>query len=111
MNPIQMPGRKVAGPGEQAKDPAVELAPDQIAKLIEEDRTAWARMARGPEDKAMVAVKAIDERNIPKCFPTPEATSTRPARAATRNTDTRTRPAGNSGLPSAAPRYAVDQSP
>src|SRR6185295_17349486 len=33
MNSILVPGRKVAKPGEQAKDPKVELTPDQIEKL------------------------------------------------------------------------------
>lgn len=63
MNLIQMPGRKVAKPGEQAKDPKVELSPDQIEKLINDDRESWGKLAHSLQDSVMVALKAIDAKN------------------------------------------------
>ena len=63
MNLIQMPGRKVAKPGEQAKDPKVELTPEQIDTLINQDRASWAKLAKTTQDAAMVAIKAIDAKD------------------------------------------------
>ncbi len=63
MNLILMPGRKVARPGEQAKDPNVELTPDQIEMLINQDRGDWAKLARALQDSVLVAVKAIDAKD------------------------------------------------
>jgi len=63
MNLIQMMGRKVAKPSEQAKDPKVELTPDQIEKLIGEDRASFARMAKALQDSVAVAIKAIDAKD------------------------------------------------
>jgi len=44
-NLLQMPGRRVAQPGEKANDPNVELAPDQIEAAINKDRAAWINHA------------------------------------------------------------------
>jgi hypothetical protein len=63
MNSILTPGRKVAKAGEQAKDPKVELSPDQIEKLINEDRESWTKLAHSLQDSVMVAIKAIDAKN------------------------------------------------
>jgi len=63
MNLILMPGRKVAKPGEQAKDPKVELTPEQIETLINQDRASWARLAKTTQDATMGALKAIDAKS------------------------------------------------
>ena len=63
MNLILMPGRKVAKPGEQAKDPKVELTPDQIETLINKDRASWAKLAKALQDSVMVEIKAIDAKD------------------------------------------------
>ena len=63
MNLILMSGRKVAKPGDQPKDPKVELTPDQIEKLIGEDRASFAKMAKALQDSVAVAIKAIDAKD------------------------------------------------
>src|SRR5437899_9844528 len=45
-NLLQMPGRHVAKAGEKAEDPKVELAPDQIETMINQDRGAWTKFAK-----------------------------------------------------------------
>jgi hypothetical protein len=63
MNLILMPGRKVAKPGEQAKDPTVELTPEQIQELIDKDRESWAKLAHELQTAMDEAIKAIDAKN------------------------------------------------
>ena len=63
MNSILMPGRKVAKPGEEAKDPSVELSPEQIEVLINQDKESWSKLAHAMQDSVMVAIRAIDEKN------------------------------------------------
>ena len=64
MNLVLMPGRKVAKPGEQAKDPKVELTPEQIETLIDQDRASWTKMAKALQGPIMAAVQAIDAKNV-----------------------------------------------
>jgi hypothetical protein len=64
MNTILMPGRMVAKPGEQAKDPKVELTPEQIQKLIDGDRETFAKLAHAMQDSVAEAIKAIDAKNV-----------------------------------------------
>jgi cytochrome c556 len=63
MNAILVPGRKVAKPGEQAKDPKVELTPEQIGMLIQQDRASWTKLAKAMQDSVSVAIKAIDAKD------------------------------------------------
>lgn len=63
MNLILMPGRVVAKPGEEAKDPTVELSPEEITKLIDEDRQSFAEMAHSLQDTVMKAIQAIDAKD------------------------------------------------
>ena len=62
-NLLLIPGRHVARPGEKAEDPKIQLAPEQIEALINEDRQAWTRRAHGLHDAAVEAQKAIEARN------------------------------------------------
>ena len=62
-NTILIPGRHVAKPGEKAEDPKVQLSPEQIEALINQDRENWSKFAHGLQDSVTVAVKAIDARN------------------------------------------------
>jgi len=64
MTSIQMPGRKVANPGDTAKDPTVELNPDQIEELINKDRATWDKLARDAQEAVMAAHKAIEAKNV-----------------------------------------------
>jgi len=65
-NALQIPGRKVARPGEKAEDPKVELAPEQIEELINKDRAAWIKHAHGLHDATMQAFAAIEAKDPEK---------------------------------------------
>ena len=67
-NLILVPGRRVAKPGEQADDPKVELSPEQIETLINQDREAWTKLVHGLHDAAMVALKAVDAKDTQAMF-------------------------------------------
>jgi hypothetical protein len=62
-NLLMMEGRHVAKPGEKAENEEVELGPDEIEKLINDDRATWIKNAHALNDAAMVALKAIDAKN------------------------------------------------
>jgi hypothetical protein len=62
-NLLLIPGRHVARPGEKAEDPKIQLGPEQIEALINEDRQQWTTRAHGLHDAALVAQKAIEARN------------------------------------------------
>ena len=67
-NLLVTPGRKVAKPGEKPEYPEVELGPEQIQKLIDDDRDAFVRRARRLQDSALLALKAIDARDKKDLF-------------------------------------------
>jgi len=67
-NLLVTPGRKVARPGDKAAYPEVELGPDQIQKLIDDDRGAFVRRAKRLQDAATLALKAIDARDKKELF-------------------------------------------
>ena len=62
-NLLLIPGRHVARPGEKAEDPKIQLGPEQIEALINEDRQQWTSRAHGLHDAALVAQQAIEARN------------------------------------------------
>jgi hypothetical protein len=62
-NLILIPGRKIANAGEQAKDPKVELNPDQIEALINKDRATWVKLVHDFQNSVAPALKAIDAKN------------------------------------------------
>jgi len=62
-NLLLMPGRKVAKPGEKADDPNVELGPEQIEQLINQDRKTWSDRAHGLHDSAVASLKAIEAKD------------------------------------------------
>jgi len=62
-NLILMSGRHVAKPGEKAEDPKVQLSPEQIEALINQDKESWTKFSHGLRDATMVAVQAIDAKN------------------------------------------------
>src|SRR5215813_409198 len=51
-NLLTMEGRKVAQPHERSKNPKVELQPEEIQKLVDEDRSSFVRRARKLQDAA-----------------------------------------------------------
>ena len=62
-NLLQMPGRHVAKPGEKSENPEVELGPEEIEKLISQDRKAFINFAHALHDAGMTALAAIDAKN------------------------------------------------
>ena len=64
-NLLQIPGRHVAKPGER-NEQGIELQPDQIEKLINQDRQAWIAFAHGLHDAATQAINAADAKDPAK---------------------------------------------
>jgi len=67
-NLLTMEGRKVAQPHERSKNPQVELQPEQIQKLVDDDRASFVRRARRLQDAAAEALKAIDAKDKDALF-------------------------------------------
>ena len=64
-NLLQIPGRHVAKPG-QRNEQGIELQPEQIETLINQDRQSWVRFAHGLHDAATQALDAIDAKDPAK---------------------------------------------
>ena len=64
-NLLLIPGRRVAAPGQSA-DPRIELPPDQIEAVINQDRASFTRMARELYDSVLPALHAIDAKDKEK---------------------------------------------
>jgi len=64
-NLLQIPGRHVAKPGE-LNNQGIELQPEQIETLINQDRQAWITLAHGLHDAATLAVNAADAKDPAK---------------------------------------------
>ena len=62
-NLLMTPGRHVAKPGQQAKNPRVQLDPIEIESLIEKERASWTKMSRDLQDSMQPMLKAIDAKN------------------------------------------------
>jgi hypothetical protein len=75
-NLLVMEGRHVAKPGEKSENPDVELGPEQIQVLIDQDRPTWIKLAHGLHDATMPALKAIDARNTQGLLDAGEAIDT-----------------------------------
>jgi len=64
-NLLQIPGRPVAKPGER-NDQGIELQPEQIEKLINQDRHAWIALAHSLHDAATLAISAAEAKDPAK---------------------------------------------
>ena len=62
-NLLLIPGRHVARPGEKALDVRVELPPERIEALINQDRANFVNLAHGLYDSVLPALKAIDTKD------------------------------------------------
>lgn len=67
-NLITMPGRKVAPPNVTSQNPGIELEPAEIQKAIDDNRSVFIRRARGLQDAATVAMKAVEAKNKDALF-------------------------------------------
>ena len=63
-NLIIMDGRKVANPGEKSENPGIELGPEEIQMLIDEDRPTLIQRAHALHDAGMKALAAIDKKDV-----------------------------------------------
>jgi len=61
-NLLQIPGRHVAMRG-QRNEQGIELQPEQIETLINQDRHAWVALAHGLHDAATQALHAADAQD------------------------------------------------
>ena len=71
-NLLQIPGRHVAMPG-QRNEQGIELQPEQIETLINQDRQAWIRLAHGLHDAATQALHAAEAKDPAKVLETGDA--------------------------------------
>ena len=62
-NLLLMPGRPVAPPGAASMAPGVELAPEEIRKLIDENRDGWNVFVQAFQDSLKPALAAIDAKD------------------------------------------------
>ena len=62
-NLLKMEGRHVAKPKEKSENPGIELEPEQMEQLINEDRQAFIKFAQGLHDAALPALRATEARD------------------------------------------------
>src|SRR5678815_1731030 len=67
-NLLTMEGRKVAKPGEKAENPQVELHPEDIQKLIDQDRPSFIHRAKRLQDAAAEVLKAAEAKDKDALF-------------------------------------------
>ena len=60
---LLVPGRRVARPGAVADAPEIELNPEQIQELLDQDPDRWVELANGMHDMATDTLAAIDVRD------------------------------------------------
>lgn len=75
-NLLVMEGRHVAKPGDKSENPGIELQPEEMEKLIAEDRPSFVTLAHALHDAGMAALKAIDARNAEGLMDAGEAIDT-----------------------------------
>lgn len=67
-NLLIMEGRKAARPEDRSRNPRVENEPEEVQKLLDADRPAFIRRARGLQDAAAEAMKAVDAKDKDALF-------------------------------------------
>ena len=67
-NLLMMPNRPVAPPGARSLAPGVELAPEEIRKLIDENRDGWNLYVQQLQDSLKPALAAIDAKDPQALF-------------------------------------------
>ena len=67
-NLLAMEGRKVARPEDRSRNPPVEKEPEEIQKLLDANRADFLRRARGLQDAAGLALKAVDAKDPSALF-------------------------------------------
>jgi hypothetical protein len=67
-NLLMMPGRHMARPGEKSETPGVELEPEEMEALLNQDREGWNDRARRLHDASLEVLKVVDARDVPGLF-------------------------------------------
>ena len=67
-NLLLMPGRDVAHPGFQSENPGIELEPNEVQALIEEDRATWNRLLGNYYQASLTMLRAIEARDADRLF-------------------------------------------
>jgi len=67
-NLLLIPGRDAARPGFQSEYPGIELEPDEIMVLIDEDRATWNRLLGNYYQASLSMLRAIEERDVDRMF-------------------------------------------
>jgi hypothetical protein len=62
-NLLAIDGRQVARPGFKSENPGIELEPEEMEKLIKDDRATYLKLSQGLYDATLPALKAIDAKN------------------------------------------------
>ena len=75
-NLLVMPGRHIAEPGQKAEDSRVDLQPEEIEGLINQDRVKWATLAFALQDAGAQNLKAITARDVKQLIDAGEALDT-----------------------------------
>jgi hypothetical protein len=73
MNLLVMEGRKVAPSGHRSEFPQVELQPEEIQKLVNDDRPGFIRRAKKLQDAAAMVLAAADRKDVQELFKAIEA--------------------------------------
>jgi hypothetical protein len=75
-NALVIEGRHVAKPGEKSENPGIELGPEEIQKVIDDDRASFIKFAHGLHDAGTEALAAIDAKSPAKLSDAGEAIDT-----------------------------------
>lgn len=67
-NLLMVPGRHVARPGEKSEAPGVELEPEEMEVLINEDIPGWNARTNAFREAGMLALQAIDARDTQRIY-------------------------------------------
>jgi hypothetical protein len=67
-NLLMVPGRHAARPGEKSVAPGVELEPEEIEALVNNDRETWNKLAHGLHDASLAALQAIEKKDTETLF-------------------------------------------
>ena len=62
-NLLIMPGRAVAKPGEKSENPGIELSPEAVRMVMDDDPATLIKLAEALHDATMKALVAIDAKN------------------------------------------------
>ena len=63
-NLLAIQGRRIAAPESRSELPGIDLHPDAIQTLVEEDWNSWVRLAAGLHDTSLTVLDAVDAQNI-----------------------------------------------